>query len=69
MTATSVAAGEAAVASAETGVASSKTCVTASSKTAVAAPAVTSATLCPERHGEEKSERRDEDQAAHTQLL
>jgi hypothetical protein len=30
---------------------------------------VTAATLCPERYGEEKSERRDEDQAAHTGLL
>jgi hypothetical protein len=30
---------------------------------------VTSATLRPERHGKEKSERRDEDQAAHTQPL
>ena len=59
--ATSVAAGEGAVASAKAAMTAGKTSVTA--------PAVTSATLCPERYGEEKSERRDENQAAHTELL
>src|SRR5437868_3457642 len=63
MAATRAAAGEAAVASAKAAMPAGKTSVTASSKSTVAA-AMTPATLRPKRHGEEKSERHDEGQAA-----
>jgi hypothetical protein len=47
-------------------VASTKACMATAGASAMSAASVTSAMLRPERHGQEKRERRDDDQAAHT---
>jgi hypothetical protein len=50
-------------------VATTEAAAVASAETSMAAPTVTAATLRPQRNSQEKRERRDVNQAAHTGLL